>query len=102
MKTIVMTNNVASTNTARMATIAPATNSPRLLFETSETSTKSMEPVVDVISLISPRSVASMMSTVGRGAVVCSPFIPVTVMILLGIGVGSFVGRGVCVVAVVN
>ena len=102
MKTMVMTNKVASTNTARMATIAPATNSPRLLFETSDIPTISREPVVDVISLMSPGSVASMMSAVGRGAVVCSPFIPVTVAILLGIGVGSFVGRGACVMAVVN
>ena len=103
MKTIVMTSKVASTSTARMATIAPATNSPRLLFETSDTPTKSWEPVVaiDVISSMSPGSVASMMSTVARGGPVCLPFVPVTVAMLLGVGVGSFVGLRACLVVVV-
>ena len=95
MKMIVMINKVASTSTASMATIAPAINSPRL-FEPPDTTTGSREPVVDMISLISPRSVTSILLTVGRGGV-CSP-LPVIVAMLVGIGVGSFMEYGAFVV----
>ena len=95
MKTIVMISKVASTSTARIATIVPATNSPRL-FE-SDASIGSRGPVVGVLprSLISAGSVAS---TVGKAGD-CSP-LPVTIAMLLGVGVGSFVGCGACVVVV--
>ena len=95
MKMIVMINKVASTSTASMATIAPAISSPRL-FEPSDATTGSREPVVDMISLISPGSVTSIVLTVGRGGV-CLP-LPVIVAMLVGTGVGSFVEYGAFVV----
>lgn len=96
MKTIVMINKVASTSTASMATIAPATNSPRL-FESSDTPIGSRGSVIGVSSrsLISAGSVASIVLTVGKAGVG-----PVAIAMLLGVGVGSFVGRGACVVLV--
>jgi hypothetical protein len=49
---------------------------------------------------MSSGSVASMMSTVGRGGLVCPP-LSVIVAMLLGTGVGSFVGRGACIIVAI-
>ena len=99
----VMINKVASTNTASMATIVPATSSPRLA-ESSDTSIiGSRGPVVRVLpipsSLISPGSVVSVRVTLG-GIDPGGPLLPavLAMLTLVGVSVGSFVGRGASIV----
>ena len=91
MKTMVIINKTANTSTARKATIAPATSSPRL-FD-SDTSIGRRGSVVTVSAMLSSGPIGS---TVGRGEM----RIPLSIPMLLGIGrSGSFVGRGACVVS---
>ena len=88
MKTIVIINKVASTSTARMATIVPATSSPKLLE--SDTTIGNRGPVVRISPMISSGPVVGV---IGRGG----GRTPLPVAMLVGVGSGLFVGCDVCI-----